>query len=688
MNRDLANIKVRKGNTMNVKLLETCGRLQIQIDGEIIDSLGFKSFRPKDFNISDFYQAGVRIFNIITTGRCSIYGMPYSLFGESWLGDGLYDFTVVDQQIDFFIKHAPDAYFIINFQLDTRSWWLDEHPGSVDSYTHLSQVAADPEWRSSASDYLQKLINHVEAKYQNRVIGYVLLGGNTTEWFSNDDYEESHPTKLLAYRHYLGNESIEIPEKSRLEPDNSQLFLDPIQDADIIEYRKFHNQLIADTVLHFVEKAQEVLCHRKLVGVFFGYLLELLGPRLWNVGHLDIDRVYHSPHIDFIATPSSYQYRKHEDASAYMLMSSTLALNKKLYFISFDHRTYLYNTNVDGFHVPAPGVILKDNRQITNVMRREMMQRLCNGAGHWWFDMFSGWFRDPEIMAEVAHLVKISDSLLRVPMKSCSEIAIVLSCEAMYYVNKMSEINSFTICKARDNWARMGAPYDIYSIGDIQNINWKQYKLCIFPNAFMITDEDKKIIKEKILCDNRTVLWMTAADYIHKDGFSVQAMNQWLGMEFEELTDEETAAEAYDSTYGNYTHPLHPTFCVRETGVEVLGKYKNSQKVSLAKRAHSDYTVIFSGLGNLSYRILHEIAKQAGVHMYANAGIPVYVNSALCGIYNHELSEINITLKNSGVYKDVFTGKTYETKDGQINLLTDESAARLLVRIEGEDTQY
>ena len=44
-------------------------------------------------------------------------------------------------------------------------------------------------------------------------------------------------------------------------------------------------------------------------------------------------------------------------------------------------------------------------------------------------------------------------------------------------------------------------------------------------------------------------------------------MNQWLGMEFEELTDEETATEAYDSNYGNYTHPLHPTLC-RETGVE------------------------------------------------------------------------------------------------------------------------
>ncbi|HQO56083.1 MAG TPA: hypothetical protein PK321_07105 [Clostridia bacterium] len=153
---------------MNVRLVPVGGSNQIEIDGKIVDSLAFKTFRPEETNIGDFYQAGVRLFNIISTGMNTAFGTPYSLYGESWLGDGVYDLSVVDKQIDFFAENAPDAKLFLNFQLDTRPWWHDAHPDEADSYFHLSQVAANENWRRTAADYIRALIEHVEKNTPTR----------------------------------------------------------------------------------------------------------------------------------------------------------------------------------------------------------------------------------------------------------------------------------------------------------------------------------------------------------------------------------------------------------------------------------------------------------------------------------------------------------------------------------------
>jgi hypothetical protein len=88
---------------MECKLKKINGMTVITIDGEPHVPLSFKSFRPTKRNISDFYKAGIRLFNILTSGVTSAIGVPYSLYGESWIDDDVYDFEPVDRQIDLFI---------------------------------------------------------------------------------------------------------------------------------------------------------------------------------------------------------------------------------------------------------------------------------------------------------------------------------------------------------------------------------------------------------------------------------------------------------------------------------------------------------------------------------------------------------------------------------------------------------
>lgn len=666
---------------MNVRLVPVGGGRQIEIDGELADSLMFKSFRPTEINVGDFYQAGVRMFNVLSTGTNTRFGMPYSLYGESWLGDGVYDFSVVDRQIEFFMQNAPDGRLMFNFQMDTRPWWHDAHPGEADSYYHLSQVAANEDWRRSGADYVRAMIEHIEEKYPDKVFAYVLLGGYTTEWFSEKDKMASHPTKLKDYRRYLHDEAAEIPGPERLMQPKDKLFLDPAQDQDILTYVRYHNNLVADTMLYFCHEAQKALKHRKLLGVFFGYLLELQDARLWNAGHLETDRVYDDPDIDLIATPSSYQFRKHDNAGAYMIMANTVPLRKKLYFASFDHRTYLYRPVEEGYNVSALGGILQDLREVKDVMRREMMQRWVNSAGHWWFGMFPTWLHDEAIMGEVSHLVQISADMFRKPAHSVSEIAVFYSCGSMYYVNKECSVNTYNILNARDALGHIGAPVDHLSIRDMRNVDLAQYKLCIFPNAYCLQEDERQLIRGRLMTGGHTLLWITAPDYVSGQGFDRSRMEKLVGMHLEEVEEDETAYTFDGTENGLYGHPLHPTFAVADGDAEAMGTYRNSGRTALAFRTMDGYNSVFSGLGNLSCRTLRTIAEKAGVHLYSEEGIPVYVNSLITGIYWHEPKNLTLKLREPGDYVDILSEKTYHTDDGTLVVSTEDSAAICLRKV-------
>ncbi|MDD5603187.1 MAG: hypothetical protein PHG48_03755, partial [Eubacteriales bacterium] len=488
---------------MRTRLVKHNGVIKMDLDGRIIEPLAFRSFRPTNRNISDFSDAGIKIMNIFTTGLNSALGVPYSLYGDSWTGSGKYDFTAVDSQIELFIKNAPSAYFGLKIQVDTRPWFLHENPDIPDTFTHLSQAAADSRWREGASSYLKELIKHVESRYGDKIFAYFILGGATTEWFSRFDNAETHPVKEKAYKKYMNDPGIGIPCKEIRERCSAGSFRDPVLDREAVDYWRFHNELVADTILFFAGEAQSVIRHNKLLGVYFGYIFELNGENLWNWAHLAYEKIYLSCDIDLIATPSSYQYRKHDSTSAVMIAYDTLALHNKLQFLSFDHITYLAPQYIEGKPIPGYNSKLEDEKQTIDVLRRDFIYCITKGSGHWWFDMFEGWFYSKGLMDEIKKEIDAGDRLLDkgLSMASVAEIAVfVEGAESLYYVDKNAGLNTDLLSSQREGLARMGAPFDVYSICDIDNpgIDHNRYKVYIFLDQFKITKKTRSALKNKI----------------------------------------------------------------------------------------------------------------------------------------------------------------------------------------------
>ena len=666
---------------MICKVVDHNGRKVIDIDGKIFPPLSFKTFRACERNISDFYRAGIKLFCIVECAIDNSLGRPYSLFGESWLDDETYDFSVTDRQIELFIENAPDGYFALMLSVDTRKWWLEKRQGYPDSFRELAKMEADEEWRRLAAKYMQALLRHVEEKYGDRFFGYFIFCGTTTEWFSEDSREE--PTDIVreAYKNWCGDSSAEIPDREACEAAEDVIFLDKESDKEVIKYRKFQAWQRTDTILYFANKAQEILEHKKLVGVYFGYIFELHSPRLWNTGYLDYERIFKSHDIDMIANPISYEFRGQNDGSHGMVTDTTLAVHNKICFYEHDQTTSVVPDMIEGVRFVHPNKCATVEEDI-NLLRRDFLLAMSRGCATWWFDMFGGWFYDKRFMDEIKRMIEITERFANMEYRSESEIAVVVDPESMYYVNKNSKLNEILIRRQKEGLSEIGAPYDLVSACDLGSLDFEKYKLVIFLDQFVKTEESDRAISQ-LRKEKKTLLFLYAHNIVDKDGnFGIASMNESLGMKLYKNPCAEDVL-ILESEKTSKVRRACDCFAIEEDNrVTVLGRYGNSKNAAFGYICDNGVITAFSGLGSLNGDALRPLLRLAGVHSYTdNSNAAVYVSSDMIGVYHRKEQDVFIKLKeNGGVWIDLFEGGEYTAVGDTLKVPYKNVRTKILVR--------
>lgn len=645
---------------MESKLVRQNGTVKIDIDGKLYTPLSFKSFRPSDKNISDFYDAGLRLFSILTSGLNSMLTVPYSLFGESWIGFDTYDFDVVDKQIDMFIKNAPEGYFALMFQLDTRPWYM-EAEGCPDTFKCLSQMAGNEKWRREAAKYLKAIITHVEEKYGDRFYGYFLLCGTTTEWFSDRDYFAPHDLKLDSYRKYTGKNVDKLPTPEEICKPVEQVFYGK-DDAEIVDYVKYHCEIIADAICYFAAEAQSVIKHKKLLGMYYGYLFELAHERVWNAGSLAYRRVYECPDIDMISSPSSYAFRKHIDPSAFMVTYDTLDMRDKLYYLEFDHITHLSPTHIENILIPGGDSKFASEKETMDVMRRDFALTTSKGAALWWFDMFEGWFYSDGMMNEVKKMIEIGEKLKSIKCENVSEIAVFASGEALYGVNKCSRINDALLCKQRKGLSYLGAPYDVFDTSDITKINLDRYKMLVFIDELCMKDEIRDFIENTVKKSGKTVVWSYAPDYF---GNGINGISNITGIKVENYTGDSCRAEYKGEKFG-FEVRYNEMFTSNDG--KVLAVYENSDTPAVVKKDCGGFVSVYSAVGDMPSSLLKDIARDAGVFIYSDTTDLVYVNSNIISVCSDTDGDVTVNMPKDGTLSEMFDGGDVEVKNGKFTL--------------------
>jgi hypothetical protein len=571
--------------------------------------------------IKRFAAAGVNVIHISPLNTLSSLGLPYSPYPPSWIGPGMYDFAPVDRYIADVLAANPRARILCAIDLNTPVWW----PRSlwsvrrIDSFCELGRVAASDEWRKETRDYLQAFLKHTESRHAASIVGYTLFCGMTLEW-QDQSFGQESPSKRAAWRTWSIGRSLpdplDIPVASVREHVSHGFFRDPVRDGLAIEYWRFSNWLIGDTILYFAGAAQEVVQHRVPLGVFYGYLWEHAVPgRMPFEGHLDFDRVYRSGLLDFITAPGTYHDRGIGGASGYMMCLGSLAACGKGFVQEIDHRTpSARSVTLLGKPIPGHESGFSDDDAAIAGLRREFAMALVHRTSLWWCNLFGHWYDSPRIMAAIAQMQSLWDQHAGHNDQTAAEVVVLADAESMYYVDGRSPQIAQFLFRQRFGLGRMGAPYDVYSFADVPELDLARYKLVLLPNLFVIDGVRRQWLREKVCTGGKTVVWVYAPGIITDGKYDPAHVKALIGI-----------------PWGTKT---------------------------LSTRVMDGWTSVFAPEPNLSAGVLRELARKAGVHIYSEFDEPLYASARYVAL--HTASGGKRTLRLPSAYRrvrELFSGR-------------------------------
>ena len=185
-------------------------------------------------------------------------------------------------------------------------------------------------------------------------------------------------------------------------------------------------------------------------------------------------------------------------------------------------------------------------------------------------------------------------------------------------------------CGTRMKLNKAGFPFECYCLNDIPKIpDLDKIRFVIFACQWEITQEKAALIRKYILKDRRMVLWLYAPGLSDGASLDESRCEQWIGK------------------------PLH-----KADGIEI--------------QPMGDWCSAFiRNPDELTVSDIRGLALKAGVHVYADAEIPVFANSRFMAVHCKDKMLLNLTLPQ-GVYfgKELFTGEIFAPGQNRVSRQT------------------
>ncbi len=513
--------------------VKNCGGVPtLFVNGEAFDSVAYMTYLEEFNEYDDFAKAGYNFFSVpvLFSGRWisnsgSLVPFKKGIFDTK----GSPDFTLYDKAVEKILKSCPDAYIIPRVNISMPLWWVEENPDSVNAIEGkpLRESFYSPKWREDVSHMLREFVRYSHSfKYSKHIIGYQIAGGNTEEWFHFDLNAGYCENALHGFKAFLDEHYPEIPFKGL--PDLLLLRSDQdyFNDEYLTRFLECASYTVADSIRYLASVVKEETDNTVVVGTFYGYSLEVTSP-LWGTHALKL--LLEDENIDFICSPNSYIGTRNPDSDwTEMYPADSVRLHGKMCFQECDirtHKTLLLNekdpkTDPDKILVAEVWHPRATKYQAMNEIRRSFSRQLIKGNGLWWFDMWGGWYNDPDIMKEMALFKEIyKESLKSKSRNSLSQVAVFIDESAYKYMSDRWLRN--VIYNQRHELGLMGTPYDIYDIFDFERVH-KKYKAIIF----MSCTPTGYLQKALSICKNEALPYIMPS--AQKDKFSVKELKAFL----------------------------------------------------------------------------------------------------------------------------------------------------------------
>jgi Beta-galactosidase len=690
-------------------------------DGAVIAGYlanNYNGHRYKSDVIKQFHDAGIKKFHIRV--------VPWHFARTGKLDvQKLYDYTA--KLISQIVTDAPNAYIKIDYLLYMSQEWCKKYPEEMIKMENgarklrfspnqsLQPSYASLVWRKEAGEDLKKFLqNFAVSPYADRMISVKLCYANCGEWNhwgyhqkSFVDYSKPMQKAFSSYleKKYLtvanlrkawGNNNVSfdqelVPSKEQRLKYQNGMFRTIPQGRPAIDYYQFFQEYTVDTIEHFAKIIRKATEGKTLTGAYYGYYIGHLQGNPYHFqdsGNYALKKYLESPYLDFLGSP--YPYSNRRSNCMVNAVASSVALHNKLLIEENDMRTHRSSSVQKTFGK------LDSMDQCFSVAVRDFMMSMQFKSSYYLYDFAFGWYRDQELMNCFAKLKKIDTIANKIGRKSKAQIVVFASEKSMPYIG--SQKNP-ALGLLQNNLLfqlnRTGAPWDFFLISDINKVDMKQYKVALFPDSYMLTDQNIKSIKEKVAQEKRTLVFFWAPGLINPDGNIDTARSQSLtGIKIKcapnGFTEKiKSNPGYYQIFYGPEKKAPFRTW-IDDPTAKTTARHTDDKSVAGATKVFPTHIVKLYCFPALNSVWLRYIFKNAGVHIYLkNKFAYLYAAGPFMGVYAPKgggIHEIKLPSYAPVVY-DVFSNKVIarNVKQFKINLPKKLSGVMLYI---GKDYGY
>ena len=525
-------------------LARTCAEVKISagvptlfIDERPYPPYAYMSYLGEEKYYKEAADAGIHLYNIPAylgdRGINATSGIgPFRK--PIWIGIDEYDFTSLIKDFDEIHKADPQAKVIIRLHLDSPLWWEKLNPDAAcqlpDGSTFRTCFFSE-KWRNESGKVLTKCIEWLlSSPYSEHLIGIHVAGGSTEEWLYHfkQYFHDENPARTQAFRQWLRNsyrDSAALLQKSwkndTVNFKTAQLadisgierreeWLDAETEQNYIDTYRFHAETMADNIAYFCKVVKTASKGSLLTGAFYGYHYYVTDPRR---GHGALARLLDCPDLDYLSSPNVYNRVMGEDWPPMAAIQSVHS-HGKLWLAENDTRTSRTTLLKDRAPEICPpgqyesGVWLGpgDMESSVALLWKNSGRMLTQGYGGWWFDMWGGWFSDPELLLV---LKKTQQYFTEYPPQADNfmhpQVCVIVDEELSFWDASYGRLTE-NILSNRYSLGKTGAPYDLYLRTDLNAVSTCEYRVIWLMGMLELTEEETHKI-EAWQQQGITVLW-------------------------------------------------------------------------------------------------------------------------------------------------------------------------------------
>lgn len=674
-------------------------------------------------NIRNFCNQGVRLFQL-------------DVFLEHvFPSEETIDLTIPRKQIAGVLEVCPEASVIFRFHLRAPSWWMRAHPQEWVVYADTDYMEeqeygllrviehdnnpvrrvsmASRLWRDHVSElFIQFLNAFAETPESNALVGLQVANGVYGEWhnwgFFDNEPDISEPmqkafvewtrskykdTTTLQKAWNDPNatfESISCPDMEARATEGT--FRDPKTQQRVIDYYKCMHEVVTGNIVHFSRLLKSHWPRPIVAGTFYGYYFSTFARQAAG-GHLDLHTILEESSIDYLSGPQAYGPEAVELGNPYRSRSLTasLLLHKKLWLDEMDVEPTIPLLKYDSY-----AERLRDS--VADV-RRNTAFSYTKGAGLWYYDFnisgvdldgyqhnmsgSQGNWDHPIIMDQIRQMRELFQRLATSrPYSSEADTLFVYDTESFYYTGslKNSDPISNTLVDYNSLAAyRAGIVFDSIHVRDLPKVDWENYKVVVFNNTFVLSQEQRNFISNTVARDGRHLIWNYAPGWFGSPqtngiegvcsltGFELELLEERFpdGVEFKDSNEE-------PQTYALSQEVVYPVLAINDPSAELFGTFAGSSIGAIGKKSFSDHTSWFLSLPNQSAEPIKSLLLLAGAHQYSAQDAIFYGGGGILVLHSGSGGPLSVRLKSG---KSV----SFDLPKGPVTLLLDpDSGAPLL----------